>query len=43
MLAHVAGIPLEELLLWLVPLGGFAGFLAFFSYRLPRRRGRWLG
>jgi hypothetical protein len=31
MFAHIAGVPVEESLPWLVPLGGFgcAGLLAF--------------
>jgi hypothetical protein len=39
MLAHVAGIPVEESLPWLVPMGGFtfAALLTFVRSHLPRR------
>ncbi len=39
MLAHVAGIPVEESLPWLVPVGGFtsAALLTFVRSHLPRR------
>jgi len=42
MLAHVAGIPVEESLPWLVPVGGFtsAALLAFVRSHLPRRSRR---
>jgi len=39
MLAHLAGIPVEESLPWLVPVGGFtsAALAAFVRSHLPRR------
>lgn len=39
MLAHVAGIPVEESLPWLVPVGGFtsAALVTFVRSHLPRR------
>jgi hypothetical protein len=43
MLAHVAGIPVEESLPWLVPMGGFtfAALLTFVRAHLPwRSRGK---
>jgi hypothetical protein len=40
MLAHVAGLPLEETLLWAVPLGGYAGWLVFAHSRFGERRNR---
>jgi len=41
-LAHVAGVPVEELLPWVVPLGGF-GLVSAAAWgrdllRVPRRR-----
>jgi hypothetical protein len=43
MLAHVAGLPLEEALLWLLPTGGSVGLLAFVHSQLLRGRGRGAG
>lgn len=39
MLAHISGIPVEESLPWLVPVGGFtsAALVSFVRTRLPRR------
>jgi hypothetical protein len=46
-LAHVAGVPVEELLPWLVPLSGFglAGAAAWSRdhLRVPRRRANAVG
>ena len=41
MLAHVAGIPVEESLPWLVPVGGFtsAAVIAFVRAHLPWGQG----
>jgi hypothetical protein len=45
MFAHVAGIPVEESLPWLVPLGGFtsAAVIAFVRAHLPWRRAEDIG